>query len=470
MLADRRLHPLSPLLDSVTLATRSWPAVIALVLNGSLWRAPILVGLAALLVTMAMARWARTTYGIGEDGLFRFRKGVLFRSERLVPIDRIQDVSELRKLRHRVLGVVALRVETAGGGKDSDVVLDFVTVAEAQTLAAELGGRVGIAASELAAPFGPELRLKPMLLAVGGVTGAQLAAAPVALFGLLNQAEDIPNWLEDRALGLGRAVGEVAALGTLAVVALAVAAALPVVRYHGFVLARVGGDATMRRGLFEQRAVTVPLTRVQSVRVLANPVRRALGLVRVLVDTTARAGGDGNGRAENLGIPILARRDLDPTIALVLPDAGPQPELVRHPSGARTMAGLRAARSLAPVAVLVGIALFVGVHPLAAPLGLAALLPAPAIAAASYRALGHASDGRYLWSQRGLFSLSIEVVALAKAQGGAVTSSPGQRRRGLCSVVVYLASRQPTVVLDVDPATGAALVAQLTGRPLVAVS
>ena len=50
VLTDRRLHPLSPLLDSMTMAARSWPALIALVVNGSLWQAPVVAGLAGLLV------------------------------------------------------------------------------------------------------------------------------------------------------------------------------------------------------------------------------------------------------------------------------------------------------------------------------------------------------------------------------------------------------------------------------------
>ena len=432
-----------------------------------------------------MVRWARTSYGVAEDGLFRFRKGVLVRSERLVPLDRIQDVSQVRKLRHRVLGVVALRIETAGGGKDSDVVLDFVTVGDAAALAEILGARtpalpVGAVlggtvpedlavGDALARDGGPEFRLGPVLLAVGGITGAQLASAPVALFGLLSQADDVPNWLEDRALGWGRSLGEVVVFGVLVVAAVAVAAVLPVVRYHGFVLRRVGGDLTSRRGLFEQRAVSVPLGRVQSVRVVANPVRRLLGLARVLVDTTARAGGDGSGRAGSLGIPILSTRDLDAALELVLPNSRPRPTLAHHPGSAKTMAARRAALRLAPVALVVALGTF-AVAPLAAPvavlvLGVLLFAVASAVAAASYRLLGHASDGRLLWSRRGLFSTSTEVVVLAKVQGTALTSSPGQRRRGLCSVVVYLASRQPMVVLDVDPATGANLVRLATRTP-----
>lgn len=465
MIPQRRLHPLSPLLDSFTMAARSWPALIALVLNGSLWRAPVLVGLAALLIGVAMARWAMTSYEVGEDGLFRFRKGVLFRSERVVPLDRIQDVSQLRKLRHRVLGVVALRIETAGGGRESDMVLDFVTVHDAASLAQILGARAGAVAVESDGGEAPGVRLGPGLLALGGITGAQLAAAPVALFGLLNQAEEAPRWLEDGALGMSRAVGEVAVIATLLVLSVAVAAILPIVRYHGFALRRVGGDVAMQRGLFEQRAVTVPLSRVQSVRVVANPVRRLLGLVKVLVDTTARAGGDGNGRAENLGIPILATGDLESTLALLFPDARRAPQLERHPRAARTLAALRALRWLLPVAVAAGAGLWAAVGPWAAPAGVLLLLPAPVVAAASYRLLGHATDGRCLWSRRGLFSVSTEVVVLAKVQGAGLRSSPGQRRRGVCTVVVFLASRQPTVVLDVDAATGTELVRSLTSRP-----
>lgn len=464
-LPQRRLHPLSPLLDAVTMAMRFWPALFALVINGSLRRAPLLIGLAALLAALAMLRWAMTSYGIGDDGQFRFSSGVLFRSERLVPLDRIQDVSQLRKLRHRALGVVALRIETAGGGGDSDVVLDFVTVAEAASLAKILRERSGVAqAGPILAASDRRLRLGPGLLALGGLTGAQLVAAPLALLGLLNQVADLPKGFEDSVSAISPAVGKAAGIAVLAVAAIAIAAVLPMIRYHGFVLERVGSDLTLQRGLLEQRAVTVPLARVQSVRVLANPARRLLGLVRVLVDTTARSAGDGNSRAEHLGIPILALKDLGEAIDVVAPDSAGAAQLTRHPPAARTLAALRGLYWLAPLALATGLGLGFSVGWPFALLGALLLLPVPAIAGASYRLLGHGFDGRYLWSRRGLFTVSTDIVALAKVQGAALMESPGQRRRSLCSVVVYLASRQPMVVLDVGRQTGTDLVGILTQR------
>jgi putative membrane protein len=506
LLARRRLHPLSPVLDGLVMAARSWPLLLGLLFQGPGWQGIALVALAAVITATAVLRWVRTSYSVDAGGLFRLERGVLSRSERLVPLDRIQEVSELRKLRHRAAGVVALRIETAGGGRGSDVVLDAVSDAEAASLGRLLRSRrsvpletapagplpgpapdpatsgAALAAAPVlvpepvpgASPAGlggmdPTLRLGPAALAVAGITGIQLLAAPAALVGLISRLDDLPNWVEDTVLDAAGELSRVVAVAGLLVVALGVAAVLPMVRNFRYQLSRTGNELRLQRGLLEERALTVDRGRVQAVRIAANPVRRPLGLARVSVDTTAAARRDSvNEERSGLAVPLTTPRTLPQVLSLVLgEDRGAAlpgshalpPALTAHPRGARTRATVAASLGLALIAAATAPAIGLLAGWRWAPLPAALLLSAPLLGRAAYRLAGHHDSGGLLWARSGLVGWHLDVAVLAKAQGASITRSPGQRRLGLATVKVHLAGRLPVRVVDVDVKTAERLAA-----------
>ena len=78
----------------------------------------------------------------------------------------------------------------------------------------------------------------------------------------------------------------------------------------GFRLTRRGDDLHVRRGLLDQREATLPVHRVQVVRVHDNLLRRMLGLVSV---TLQSAGGSGQVEKQDsrITVPVLAVAELD---------------------------------------------------------------------------------------------------------------------------------------------------------------
>jgi putative membrane protein len=130
----RRLHVLSPVFFATGHALRLWPLGVLVAARRQFW----LLGVGALaLLTWSTVEWLRRTYEL-EGGALRLEEGVLTRKLRAVPFDRIQQVDLVRKPLHRLLGVATLRVETAGGGKEAEVDLDVVTLAEARDLRSTL--------------------------------------------------------------------------------------------------------------------------------------------------------------------------------------------------------------------------------------------------------------------------------------------------------------------------------------------
>ncbi|QYG93579.1 PH domain-containing protein [Iamia sp. SCSIO 61187] len=457
--AARRLHPLSPVLDGVRLL----PQLVGIVVlggAGGFLTVPFLVVGALVVAGIRYLAWSRTSYRI-EDGSLVVERGLLERTRTVLPLDRVQQVDVQRKLRHQVTGLAVVRIDRAGGGDEAEVVLDAVTRDEAERLRRALrGGAAGAAGGVTGAPTDagadePEhvvVALGLRDVAIAGLTGAKLLvvfAALGAVTGTIGEVagddsyETAARWVRD-----GPRPGTLALLvGTVVAVPLwlAVAAGASILADGGFRLARRGDQLRVSRGVLDQREASLAIHRIQVVRVADNPLRRALGLVSVSLQS---AGGSGSveGSSTRVTVPLLRRSEVDALLAEVLPHAPALPELAPAPPAARRRAWVRS----------IGVALLVAV-PIAvllAPIGrLALVLPVLAVGLgeASYRALGWATVDGSLIARRGAIGREVAVVPVAKAQSSRLRSSPFQRRAGLATLLVDVAGRGRTpAVVDGD--------------------
>ena len=94
-----------------------------------------LLGLAALIalwVVLGLLSWWRRAYAVDADGVY-LRSGILSRKLRTARLPRIQSVDVVHPLLGRIFGLGQLTVEVAGG-RNSRVVIGFLTTSELQTL------------------------------------------------------------------------------------------------------------------------------------------------------------------------------------------------------------------------------------------------------------------------------------------------------------------------------------------------
>lgn len=156
-LGPRRLHGLSPVLDLLPAAQQGFVPIAVLIVSIGRWGILGALVLVAIGLGWRVLAWSRRTYRI-EDGVLRIDEGVLNRNKREIPLSRIQQVDLRRRLRHRVAGVVAVRIDTAGGGSGAEAVLDALSEADALELRTALLGHRAPApagASQYATPAGP---------------------------------------------------------------------------------------------------------------------------------------------------------------------------------------------------------------------------------------------------------------------------------------------------------------------------
>ena len=140
MSEPQRTAPLSVALGAIgSIRSAIFPA-IAIGFSGigsgsgnRLWIA-LAVGLVSILIGTAFSyvSWRRLTYTIGETDI-RVESGLLSRSARSVPFERIQDVSLEAKPLPRLFGLVAVKFETGAGGGE-DMSLQYLTNGEGERL------------------------------------------------------------------------------------------------------------------------------------------------------------------------------------------------------------------------------------------------------------------------------------------------------------------------------------------------
>ena len=84
-----------------------------------------------------VVQWAFYTYRL-EKGYLHIKAGIIFKKERSIKSERVQTVNIQTGILQRLLGVASLEVETAGGGKESELSLNAVSKKEALKIKAEL--------------------------------------------------------------------------------------------------------------------------------------------------------------------------------------------------------------------------------------------------------------------------------------------------------------------------------------------
>ncbi|QKJ21033.1 PH domain-containing protein [Microbacterium hominis] len=111
--------------------------VIDFVLVNDLIVVALVVVLLVLLVLVAMfyTMWRFHTFRITDDDV-EVRSGVLFRTQRRAPLDRVQGVNLTRPMIARLFGLAKL--EVVGAGADANVKLEYLPTTSAETVRADI--------------------------------------------------------------------------------------------------------------------------------------------------------------------------------------------------------------------------------------------------------------------------------------------------------------------------------------------
>jgi putative membrane protein len=463
-----------PVLDLV----KSLPVLLGALLfgHGEPWQWIGLV-FTAIAVFTGVSHVLTSRYRITESQV-EWHTGLLLRKQRAIPRDRIRTVDVTSEPKHRLFSLAAARIGTGrhnhGKGPNKDeLVLDAVTVAEAQRLRTLLLHRKAVpTASEAAAeePAAPAeqlvaavdkrwLRYAPFTLSGLAVVGAAVGTVyhfahelhfdPVQ-FSLVRTVvghfADTPTWV---SLVL-------AAAGLLVLVSILSVGGY-ILSFWNFRLTREpAGTLHIRRGLITTRSVSIEEDRLRGVEVREPLPLRLAGGARCVAIAGGLREGKGADKSGGLLLPPAPVARVHEVVASVLGEDPTATPLTRHPRRA-----LYRRLSRAVIGVLVLAAALYGLSWLGAlpdwPWQVAlVLLPfAVLVGWDRYRGLGHALTGRYLVTRSGSLDRGTAVVQSDGMTGIVVERSFFQRRAGLVTLIVPVAAGKGHYkVLDIGEVDG----------------
>jgi putative membrane protein len=130
------------------------------------------LGVLLLLIGLFYLSWRFHTFRITGDDV-EVRSGVLFRTHRRAPLDRVQGVNLTRPMFARLVGMAKL--EVVGAGLDANVKLEYLSTANAEAVRADIlrlasGSRVAAAHADAAHPS-PTRRAAAASVVSAGITG-----------------------------------------------------------------------------------------------------------------------------------------------------------------------------------------------------------------------------------------------------------------------------------------------------------
>ena len=424
------------------------------------------VAVGVLVVVLAgVLRWVTTRYRITSERV-ELRSGLLFRSARSIPRDRIRSVDVTAGPVHRLFRLSVVTVgtgERSEGIESRELTLDAISAAEADRLRQRLldssdagdpdlqGATAAPSSTELATLDWSWLRFAPLtassLVAVGAVAGAfgqlvgELGAELADVGGVRERLSVAPLWLGISAFAV--LVLVIALLGSVLIF---------VEAWWGFRLVREpGGTLRIRRGLLTVRSVSLEERRLRGVEVVEPLLLRVGRGAR----TGAVATGLGSGRGTLL--PPAPRDEAHRVSGVVLTE-DPSPTrtaLRRHP---RVALRRRLARAVLPVLAASAV-LWLAAVPTWVAWATLGLLPVTVLLAVdAYRNLGHALTSRYLVTRHGAGMRSTVALQRSGVIGWTVSQSFFQRRAGLVTVTATTAAGSGAYrVIDVRTADGLAV-------------
>ncbi|MET3803818.1 putative membrane protein [Nakamurella sp. UYEF19] len=486
-ISERRLHP-AYLLISFGRNLRSLIPLIAV----GIWQAPgwSIGALAGVVVLLSVANWWVKKYSV-RDGSLRVRSGLFRRTQDIIGINRITALDAERGVVQRICGVWGLKIQTPGNNHRASVHLACLSASALEELRVALAqpGPMSSAdgpipsglplpsaeadAGTESLPAGTTLRKSanapvPETLAVLGTRTLLIAAftgtsIPLMLAGAaatIGRARDLlPEQLFRRITREVFTGGPTTALLLLAAVAVAVFAGIGLtsLRLARFTLVREGERLRISRGLIAQRSGTIPVDRVQAVRVVEGWWRRLLGYCALEVEV---AGLSSSNDTERMLFPLIRVDQAAELVGRALPELGWRPAPIHR-------VPVRARRRYFTLPVLLALPPTLGLAFLPGWGAYLAYLPIPLALLVGW---GQAADAGWLLEPdtvtlrwRRVLARHTVIARRERVQLTEITRTPLQRRAGLGGVRLLLSSRRKARVrhLEFDDAV---LVQHRVGR------
>lgn len=282
----------------------------------------LLIGTVLFAFITGIVNWIRFSYRI-EEGELRIEYGLFVRKKRYIPFERIQSLDFSEGILHRPFGLVKVTVETAGSGStalgEGEAVLTAIKKEEALALREILQNAKS---KHNGSEEEIEDKREELLYQMNGQELILLASTSggigVVISGLIAFLSQFGEFIEYDELFDG--VKHIIANGIIFVsvlvflvffIAWIASIIMTMFKYANFTLKIVEDDLVISKGLLEKRQITIPLNRIQGIRISENLIRQPFGYATVSIESAG--GAEMEGAKINL-LPLIKKERISEVI------------------------------------------------------------------------------------------------------------------------------------------------------------
>ncbi|AWE08920.1 hypothetical protein DCE79_16945 [Lysinibacillus sp. 2017] len=342
----KKLHPVTAIINVVkALKDLLFPIIIILVANGFNLNfdykdenffsemVPLLILVVVVVWTMVngLIKWITFSYWF-EDRELRVEYGLFVKKKRYIPFERIQNLNYKEGIFHRFFKLVQVQVETAGsknGKPEAELTAVTREAADEIEIQMKRAKEQGVVEEDsqiqntVEASSTPIHKMKIPELLLLATTSSGIGVVLAGVFAVISQfAEFIPfDRIYDEMAFLLKysfiVIAILIAMGLLLTWIISVG--ITCLNYYNFTVTKEQERLIITRGLIEKKRVTIPLHRVQAIKIVENPLQQLFGLASVAVES---AGGGFSGEADKKIIlfPLIAKKEAIQPLMALFPD------------------------------------------------------------------------------------------------------------------------------------------------------
>jgi putative membrane protein len=364
MFEPKRLHPVTIVIATGKRIRNLFFPLIALIAFGGRGNEGNLISLiassAALVVIFftSILSWFRYTYRIENEEL-RIEYGIFVRKKRYIPVERIQSLDISEGLLQRMFGLVKVQIETAGGSKsdEAEAVLTAISKNEAEVIQEYVtsGKNADHKEVEHVQENRPIYKISLSQLVLLSVTSGGVGVVISAVLAFLSQMD---NFIPYKKMfgGLEKlAVSNIIMIAVLVFVGFLLAWVVALIgtmlKYANFTVTKTDRDLIIFQGLLERRQITIPLNRIQAIRINENFLRQILGYATVYVESAGGSIANKEGSKVML-LPIVKKEKIGQIIEPYLTEYVMMNSFIRAPKRALWRYILRSWYYIIPIVIV----------------------------------------------------------------------------------------------------------------------
>ncbi|WP_445490572.1 PH domain-containing protein [Niallia sp. 03133] len=335
MFEPKKLHPITIVFNILKqLKDIIFPFLAVIFLGGSAskWDSYYNIGIICFsLVTIigGVLSWYFFTFHLNAREL-RINHGIFVKKKRYIPFERIQSIDFTEGILHRPFGLVKVKIETAGGVSEAEAVLTAISKVHAEQLREYINrDKNRLHSTEVTDDKGQvegkqELyKINTKELLVLATTSGGVGVVLSAIIAAVSQFDDFIPYKKIFKEFQHFVANSIAVMTIIAFIIIfvlwIVSLLMTMLKYANFTVSKTGNDLIITRGLLEKKQITIPLNRVQAVRITENMMRQPFGLATVYLESAGGSLQD-NEASSVMVSPIIKKGKIKKILEKVLPD------------------------------------------------------------------------------------------------------------------------------------------------------